>query len=334
MSWSQRAYLGSDTLAPSMIALTMLGLAIVVHEIGHLLAGRYLRVRSDSVVLFPFGGLHQLAAPIRNPAGSSATTSPGIHPLWFHLAGPTANLAVGLAILVVGEAVDVSFFAFIRNPLLPSGLIEGSALEVSIRTAVWLQLLLAAINSLPCGPFDGGQAVRFLAGHLHPKQAVNYQQRWLRWGTLATACLLTLLAAMRWDSVVYEPIAFWLPLILTALLLVFSVGLTSRSAWQPDIARSDNAQSDNVSSNEYGESAEDRDYRSAGTPEPLMPSEVEVELEQAGEDVSTEVFEVCELDAILEKIHLEGRERLTAAEEAFLLRASGHFRQRAERPSS
>lgn len=312
-AWSQQSYLSGDFAVPFAIAGAMLVFAIAIHQLGHFVVSRWLGERITLMVIFPFGGQNGFS-----PEPSVRSLLP------IHLAGPLANVVAGSVLLMMGLACQMDLSEFARRPLLPVGLIEGAPWQVALKTGIWLQWMTAMINSLPCGPFDGALALKALAMRRHPQQVHEVEQRWLRWGACFTACLLTLIAMTRFNSDVYEPIAFWLPLTLTALLLLFSAGMErsvpSAARREPSHAGYDDRHSSDVDRfadeemlvGEFASGAFDGSQYDEPVDEPV------------------EEDDVSRLDRILDKLHRLGKEQLTAEEVAYLEQASERFRQRTE----
>jgi Zn-dependent protease len=312
-AWSQPSYLSGDFAVPFAIAGAMLVFAIAIHQVGHFVVSRWLGERITSMVIFPFGGQN-----VFSPQPSVRSLLP------IHLAGPLANVLAGSVLLMVGLACQMDLGEFARRPLLPVGLIEGAPWQVALKTGIWLQWMIAMINSLPCGPLDGALALKALAKRRHPQRAHEFEQRWLRWGAFFTACLLTLIAVTRFNSDVYEPIAFWLPLTLTALLLVFSAGMESSAP--PSATRREQSHAG------YGDGPSSDVEHFAD--EEMVVGEFasgSFDAGQYNESVDDEIEEdVSRLDRILDKLHRLGKEQLSSEEVAYLEQASERFRQRTD----
>lgn len=118
-----------------------LGLFVIVtmHEFGHALACRQVGGKSDTIVLWPLGGV----AYVQPPPRAGAT-------LWSIAAGPLVNVALipvlfGLHVVSIGAGRPAS------TDLV--GLL-GSISQINF--------LLLAFNILPIYPLDGGQILRSL----------------------------------------------------------------------------------------------------------------------------------------------------------------------------
>ncbi len=103
--------------------------SILVHEMGHALAGRALGVEPKGIVLHGFGGLCMYDRPMSAGKGLLVT-----------LAGPGAGLLLGGLAFVIGRVVSI----------------PGPLLGWLVLTNVFWSLF----NLLPMLPLDGGMAVR------------------------------------------------------------------------------------------------------------------------------------------------------------------------------
>lgn len=311
LAWGQQQHGASHWAMPLGVAVTALVCTIALHQFGHALTASRLAVSTTSIVILPFGGVQSYAG---KPSARKL--------LWIHLSGPAANLLAGMVLLVAAwTAGETHFLAeFFRRPLLPAGLTEGSWWVVALRTGTWLQFLLVALNLLPCMPFDGGLAIRsWIAAHW-PDRRHEIERTWLRRGALTTALLLLVVAMSRFNTEVYEPLAFWLPLVLTALLLLFFAGVERGQ----QLASSQDSLAGGMSKRpadpiEQSESAPSWQ----GTPD-LEFLEWGRPLADEGE---SDMDDIERVDAILEKLHREGRDNLTAEELQCLERASRRIRE-------
>jgi Zn-dependent protease len=113
---------------------------VLLHEFGHSLATRQVGGTSDTIVLWPFGGVAYVNAPPR----------PGAQ-LWSIVAGPLVNVVL----LPVTTVLKV--FA---ERAAEAG---GSDSLAELAGMVWLiNLVLLIFNLLPIYPLDGGQILRSL----------------------------------------------------------------------------------------------------------------------------------------------------------------------------
>ncbi|HEY5163988.1 MAG TPA: site-2 protease family protein [Terriglobales bacterium] len=152
------AEMGADAIGRG-VALTFLVLAsVLLHEVGHRLAGMHQNRSARPVLLLPIGGVPIQEEPDREPVNPRDEFRVA-------LAGPLVNILlafVGAAILL-GIAPESSLS---QRPLVFAGNLP--------RSFVWVNVFLAAINFLPAYPLDGGRVVRaILARRMDPVRATR-----------------------------------------------------------------------------------------------------------------------------------------------------------------
>ena len=121
-------------------------LAVAVREIARALGAAWYGLELRSILLLPTGGLMSYATPEANELAAT----PGMQKRMGVL-GPLANLIFGLTLgaIALSFAPDVNLYD--RPWLSPAHLVRG---------AVWINLLLGALNLLPASPLDGGRVFR------------------------------------------------------------------------------------------------------------------------------------------------------------------------------
>jgi len=127
----------------------MLLLAVVVREVARGIAAAWFGLHVRSVLLLPTGGLPTFVSADETERAATAAIQKR-----FALVGPLANIFVGLLLVafVVGMAPELGIAGVLARPwITPSHL---------LRSMVWMQLLLGAINFLPATPLDGGRVLR------------------------------------------------------------------------------------------------------------------------------------------------------------------------------
>lgn len=149
-------------LLGSRVEFLCLTLALLIHELAHIVAARLLKIGMSSIRLTPFGGLAQIDNPYAvSPSRLFALAA----------AGPAANL---LAMLIAS-----SFGRWL--PTSP----EGIALFLRINA------MLMLFNLLPALPLDGGRMLfAMLSTILHRERALAVGI----WGGRILATLLILIA--------------------------------------------------------------------------------------------------------------------------------------------
>jgi len=125
---------------------TLILVAVLVRELARILAAAYLALELRNVLLLPIGGLFAYASP----QSSDRANEPRIVRT-MALIGPLANL--GFAALLAGLILAASpgIPLFVKPWVTPLHL---------LRSAVCINLLLAAIHLLPAYPLDMGRILR------------------------------------------------------------------------------------------------------------------------------------------------------------------------------
>jgi Zn-dependent protease/predicted transcriptional regulator len=152
------AGLGTEAIGRG-VAFTFLVLAsVLLHEIGHRLAGMRQNRHARPVLLMPIGGVRIQEEPDREMPDPRAE-------LGVAIAGPLINifLAFVAAAILIGISPESSL---VQRPLVFAGNLP--------RSFVWVNVFLAAINFLPAYPLDGGRVVRaILARRMDPVRATR-----------------------------------------------------------------------------------------------------------------------------------------------------------------
>jgi Zn-dependent protease/predicted transcriptional regulator len=175
--------------------------SVVAHELAHALASRGSDLPQRMLVLTPIGGVTMM------DDGSGQIRDPLSQPL-VAFAGPAANFALA----AIGVSVIRQNFPGMHIVAFPYA---GSA--NLIRSFVWVNIFVGAINLLPAYPLDAGRILRAHFGRtMHPmratKRAVGIAQ------LFATAFILTGFSGI-WN--------YWL--MIGGLLLFLSAQLEERS---------------------------------------------------------------------------------------------------------
>jgi len=124
----------------------LLLLAVIVREVARAIAAAWFGLELRSVLLLPTGGLLSYAT-------SESTDLAGTPEMQKRMAvvGPIANIGFGLLLAALVMTVAPQINLFERPWITPSRL---------LRAAVWVNLLLGAVNLLPASPLDGGRVFR------------------------------------------------------------------------------------------------------------------------------------------------------------------------------
>jgi Zn-dependent protease len=118
---------------------------VVLHELGHALMARVFGIGTESITLYPIGGVARLERMSEKPGEE----------IWIALAGPAVNLV--LAVLLAPVAMLAAFFASGASSYSPLDLVAQFAFLLC-----WGNVALMLFNLLPCFPMDGGRVLRAL----------------------------------------------------------------------------------------------------------------------------------------------------------------------------
>jgi Zn-dependent protease/CBS domain-containing protein len=202
-----------NTVSPAR-SLGLVGMifgCVVLHELGHAVAGRQAGIPIKAVVLLPIGGITLLDETQQAIESGAQTWKRDIR---IALAGPAANLLIAMiaAAVLVEVAPQVQLWA---HPYVYSGNLP--------RSLVWANIWLAAFNLLPAYPMDGGRVLRAVfSRRMDPVRATR---RAVSIGnSLATVLILAgMLQYMQWNN----PDGAWLSLI--GFFLLIAAQLEERS---------------------------------------------------------------------------------------------------------
>ncbi|HET7208110.1 MAG TPA: site-2 protease family protein [Terriglobales bacterium] len=163
--WTEfAAHNGNADGARDLALLGIIFASVVLHEVGHAVLSHRLGLVPKSVILLPIGGVAMI------DDSRALTESLGKQTDWkreirIAAVGPAVSLFFGLLaaaiILAVVPGVQLWTWPF----LLPSNL---------LRSVVWANLYIAALNLLPAYPMDGGRILRaFFLKRMDPVRATR-----------------------------------------------------------------------------------------------------------------------------------------------------------------
>jgi len=131
---------------------------VFLHEMGHALAGKWFRIPTLDITLYPIGGVARMADFTRSPFAE----------LIVAIAGPMVNVAIA-SILFLGLSIRASL-----DQVSPQGIVSLGPMEQLLIANV----ILAVFNMLPAFPMDGGRVLRSLLAMWMPyNQATSYAAR-------------------------------------------------------------------------------------------------------------------------------------------------------------
>lgn len=150
-------FVQSSSLASAVVGVSIilvLFACVVLHELGHALTARVFDVPTESITLYPIGGLARLQRLPSEP----------MKEFWIAVAGPAVNVVI--AVILAGAIFATG------GTFQPSNLFDPG--NHVLATIMWLNVALAGFNMLPAFPMDGGRVLRaLLALRLNYARATN-----------------------------------------------------------------------------------------------------------------------------------------------------------------
>jgi Zn-dependent protease len=133
-----------------MLGLVGVFACVVLHELGHALMARFFGIGTESITLYPIGGVARLRSMSEKP----------FEEICIALAGPAVTLLI----------------AVLLTPLVFAGALLGPMPDLAESSlgwglsgfvlSLWLSnVLLFLFNLLPCFPMDGGRVFRAILAH-------------------------------------------------------------------------------------------------------------------------------------------------------------------------
>jgi Zn-dependent protease len=132
-----------------MVYIVALFSCIVLHELGHALMARFFGIGTESITLYPIGGVARLQRMSDRP----------FEEICIALAGPAVTLAI--VGLLTPLALLATFTASMHGQALSLSGMGPAAMIGQFGWLLWLaNLFLLLFNLLPCFPMDGGRVFR------------------------------------------------------------------------------------------------------------------------------------------------------------------------------
>ena len=212
---------GSDVLIYLLVWAAILFVSILVHELGHILMGRWFGNRGH-IILAGFCGLAVGSAelPRRWQRNAVSLAGPGAG---FLLAG----LVIGLSCVYYPNATLKLLGGLFRIPLdlEPDQRTPPQLVEFMIRNLLWVNIFWGLVNLLPIWPLDGGQISREICQHYRGRDGMQLSLRI----SLGTALGFAILALIEW--ILEKPLVPFLSLGGTLFPVLF-FGLLALASWQ------------------------------------------------------------------------------------------------------
>lgn len=288
------------------ITCAILLLSLLVHEIAHLLLAHRYYSLPRLVVLWPLGGMAE--------GGSKLTFSES---LICSFAGPSVNAAVALS--CGWRLQELGLLGNLLNPFEVFSISSQLTLaENCLRVAFLVNYCLTLFNLIPVRPLDAGQVASSFLNLRFVETETN--DLMLRIGLVVS--LFGILAGFVFD--------FSSLVALSAFLLVLHIHQVSQ--WtpspEPDDSFMDYDFSEGYTSlnhTEYSDHEQEDEDSGFGI---LERWKTRRDDERAVRETEVREMDEQQLDTILEKLHMEGRDSLSARELAILNRVSARLRQR------
>lgn len=132
-------------IAVNVLAVAIVFVVVVLHELGHALAARRLGIPTQDIVLLPIGGVARLQRMPEKPWDE----------LFVAAAGPAVNL-------VLGTIFAVLFFTV--GGFIAKGSMAGAIIAQIIKYIYYSNVFLLGFNLIPAFPMDGGRMLRAFLG--------------------------------------------------------------------------------------------------------------------------------------------------------------------------
>ncbi len=141
---------GLDGALFGVVAISLLFVCVVLHELGHSLTAQRFGVSVRDITLWPIGGLARLERVPDKPAQE----------FWIAIAGPAVNFVIVAAIFIFAQVlarlqIGLDLTSLERGMLR----LEAASLLAYLFSA---NLFLAVFNLIPAFPMDGGRILRAL----------------------------------------------------------------------------------------------------------------------------------------------------------------------------
>ena len=307
----------SNAWIGAMLLITLI-VSVLIHEVTH--AFITLRLGGDvgEIVIWPLGGLGSVIK-LDEPQAELVAAA----------AGPMANLGICLVSAIALATQGATDVAGLMLPFAPEAIAEGAPFVVALKLVFWVNWLLVLVNAIPAFPFDGQRVVRAIVQtgwpHLEEDFAYAFTSRLAKVLGVGFTALAVLLFFS--NDTGNGLIPAWAPLMLLGIFIFFS-------------ARKDDFQSVTRSTSEESFLGYDfsEGYTSlersqiAGTQidEPsAIASWIQKRREQQEErQREIEADEDGRVDEILEQVHRDGYDSLSADDHALLTRVSKRYQKR------
>jgi Zn-dependent protease len=308
--------LETDLMSAALIAIGLLLVSVMLHEVGHALAAIRVGGKVDAVVLGPVGGLLSPRVP----------DEPEIH-LFVALAGPIVHLLLAVVAAVALAVAGNRELLGLLNPLdTPHNLFvdQDSTAIVAAKLMLWLNWNLMLVNLLPTYPFDGGPILRSMLWPALGRRTARIYTARIAMGIAVMLCAGSAIIAYDFGKLdVASRFPVWIPLVMLGVFMFFSarqdLATASVPEWNEEPAGYQ-VSSDGLDLLDVMWSSDDD---ADGV---LVEHQQRTTAEQ--DEQAQEAIEDARVDDILGRLHEASWAALSPDEIAVLQRASQRYRRR------
>ena len=147
---------GLEQMLNTLVLFVVLFTSVVLHEFGHALAAKRLGVKTESITLYPFGGIARMSDLSHLPKQEMIVA----------MAGPAVNIAIGAV----------------------AGIIWWNLQSTPVAILAAINIAMAIFNLIPAYPMDGGRVLRSVLslwlGHSKATKISLSVGRWCAYGFL------------------------------------------------------------------------------------------------------------------------------------------------------
>jgi Zn-dependent protease len=305
----------TDLVSAALVAIGLLLVSVMLHEVGHALAAIRVGGKVDAVVLGPVGGLLSPRVP----------DEPEIH-LFVALAGPIVHLLLAVIAAVALAVAGNRDLLGLLNPLgTPQDLVEpGTTAIVAAKLMLWLNWNLMLLNLLPAYPFDGGPILRSMLWPALGRRTARIYTARIAMGIAVLMCAASAIIALKFGKLeVAAQFPVWIPLVMLGVFLFFSARQDLATASVPEW---------NEEPAGYQVSSDGLDLLDVMWSSDDDADGVLVEHQQRAateqDEQAQEAIEDARVDDILGRLHEASWAALSPDEIAVLQRASQRYRRR------
>ena len=308
-------------LSNSWIAITLLTTlvgSVLLHELSHVFCTLKLGGDVEEIVLWPLGGLGRVIR-LADPQAELVAAA----------AGPMANLSLCLVTAIVLAIQGGTDISGLMLPFAPTAIMEGSGLIVILKLIFWVNWSLVLMNLIPAFPFDGQRIVRSIIQtgwpHLDEEFACTFTSRLAK--LLGIALFLLGLLWFFAENKGNEFIPVWAPLMLMGIFIFFSA---RKDDFQLSAKVTDEESFLGYDFSEGYTSLERSQVIGTQIDEPsTLASWIQKRRDQQEErQREIEADEDGQVDEILERVHRDGFNSLSAEDRALLNRVSKRYQKR------